>query len=181
MKICILTAGKGTRMGEYGEKINKSLLPVRNKAIITHILDSFSPNDEFVIATGHYGQQVKDYLKIAHPDRKIKFVNIENYENEGSGPGLSLLMCESLLQEPFYYTPCDCILQTKLENLQKNNWIGITKISAEESTKYCNVGVQNGQVIDIRDKLESGPEYFAFSAPLYVKDYKIFWSNNVGI
>jgi len=177
MKICILTAGKGTRMGKYGEKINKSLLPVRNKAIITHILDSFSPNDEFVIAIGCYGQQVKDYLKIAHPDRKIKFVNIENYENEGSGPGLSLLMCEPLLQEPFYYMPCDCILRTNLENLQKNNWIGVTKVSTKESSKYCNVAVQNGQVIDIRDKLESGTEYFAFSAPLYVKDHKIFWDS----
>ena len=177
MKICILTAGKGTRMGKYGEKINKSLLPIRNKAIITHILDSFSPNDEFVVAIGCYGQQVKDYLKIAHPDRKIKFVNIENYENEGSGPGLSLLMCEPLLREPFYYMPCDCILRTNLENLQKNNWIGVTKVSVKESSKYCNVAVQNGQVIDIRDKLESGTEYFAFSAPLYVKDYKIFWDS----
>ena len=55
MKICILAAGKGTRMGEYGTKINKSLLPVRNKAIISHIIDSFDESDEFVIALGYLG------------------------------------------------------------------------------------------------------------------------------
>ena len=34
MKVCILTAGKGTRMGAYSKIINKSLLPIKNKAIV---------------------------------------------------------------------------------------------------------------------------------------------------
>ena len=72
MKICILAAGKGTRMGKYGEKINKSLLPIRNKAIISHIIDSFQNSDEFVIALGYLGHQVKEYLSMAHPDRKFQ-------------------------------------------------------------------------------------------------------------
>ena len=126
MKICILAAGKGTRMGEYGEKINKSLLPIRNKAIISHIIDSFLDSDEFVIALGYRGYQVKEYLSMAHPERKFQYVDVENFENEGSGPGLSLLCCKNYLNEPFYYMPCDCILHTNLENLPQTNWIGTT-------------------------------------------------------
>ena len=82
MKICILAAGRGTRMGEYGKKINKSLLPVRNKAIISHIIDSFEDSDEFVIALGYLGDQIKQYLSMAHPDRKFQYVDVKNFENE---------------------------------------------------------------------------------------------------
>tara|TARA_Y100000310_G_scaffold298696_1_gene332867 strand:+ start:2963 stop:4531 length:1569 start_codon:yes stop_codon:yes gene_type:complete len=176
MKICVLAAGKGTRMGEYGEKINKSLLPIRNKAIISHILDSFSDSDEFVIALGHLGYQVKEYLSIAHPERKFQYVDVANFENEGSGPGLSLLCCKDYLQEPFYYMPCDCILHTDLENLPESNWIGTTKVSPDESVSYCNLKVKNGLVVGIQDKIKSDSEYVAFSAPLFVNDYEIFWN-----
>ena len=34
----------------------------------------FDSNIEFVIAIGHKGQQIKEYLSHAHPNRKIKFV-----------------------------------------------------------------------------------------------------------
>ena len=121
MKICILAAGKGTRMGEYGTKINKSLLPVRNKAIISHIIDSFDESDEFVIALGYLGYQIKEYLSMAHPEKKFQYVDVKNFENEGSGPGLSLLQCKDLLNEPFYYMPCDAIINTNLNNLPKTN------------------------------------------------------------
>ena len=175
MKICILAAGKGTRMGEYGEKINKSLLPIRNKAIISHIIDSFQDSDEFVIALGYMGDQVKEYLSMAHPKRKFQYVDVKNFENEGSGPGLSLLYCKNYLNEPFYYMPCDCILHTNLENLPKTNWIGTTKVSQDESNSYCNLKVENGLVHEIRDKQICNSDYVAFSAPLFVKDYEIFW------
>ena len=175
MKICILAAGKGTRMGEYGEKINKSLLPIRNKAIISHIIDSFQDSDEFVIALGYLGHQVKEYLSMAHPKRKFQYVDVKNFENEGSGPGLSLLYCKDYLNEPFYYMPCDCILHTELDNLPQTNWIGTTKVSHDESKSYCNLKVKNGLVHEIRDKQTCNSDYVAFSAPLFVKDHKIFW------
>ena len=70
MKVCILTAGKGTRMGAYSKIINKSLLPIKNKAMISHIIELFPINYEFVIGLGHLGHQVKNYLRAAHPKTK---------------------------------------------------------------------------------------------------------------
>lgn len=175
MKICILAAGKGTRMGEYGTKINKSLLPVRNKAIISHIIDSFDESDEFVIALGYLGYQIKEYLSMAHPEKKFQYVDVKNFENEGSGPGLSLLQCKDLLNEPFYYMPCDAIIHTNLKNLPKTNWIGTTNVSPDESVSYCNLKVENGFVIDLRDKQQCNSDYVAFSAPLFVYDHELFW------
>lgn len=177
MKICILTAGKGTRMGDLCKYINKALLPIKNKAIISHIIEYFPSNYEFVIALGYLGQQVHDYLVAAHPNKKLSFVNIQNFDGLGSGPGLSLLQCEPYLQEPFYYMPCDCILHDKIDNVPQGNWIGVNERNNEESHQYCNVSVKNGKVIDIVDKEKCGSDYFAFTAPLFVYDYKEFWSS----
>ena len=102
-KICILTAGKGSRLNKLGKTINKAILPIKEKAILSHILELFNPNDQFVIGLGYRGSDVKNYLKIAHPNLKFKFVVIKNFAGKGSGPGRSLLYCEKFLQEKFFH------------------------------------------------------------------------------
>ncbi len=52
-KVCILAAGVGTRMGELSNNINKAVLPVNFKAVISHIVEKFPANIEIVIAVGH--------------------------------------------------------------------------------------------------------------------------------
>jgi NDP-sugar pyrophosphorylase family protein len=176
MKICILAAGKGTRMGPICKNINKSLLPINNKAIISHIIEKFSKTDSFVIGLGYKAEQVKSYLKAAHSDKKFEFVKIKNFDGKGSGPGLSLLNCRNHLNEPFIFLPCDCIFSDKLENLPNENWIGVSKVMVNESDQYCNVGIKNKRVVDIRDKIKSSKDYYAFTGLLFVKDYKEFWN-----
>ena len=61
--VCILAAGVGSRVGSYSTYLNKSLLPIKKKAAISYIIDQFSNNTEFVIAIGHFGKQVKNFLK----------------------------------------------------------------------------------------------------------------------
>ena len=104
MKVCILTAGRGSRIGNLCENINKALLPINHKAIITQIIEQFNKSDTFVIGLGYKSYQVKKYLKIAHPERKFIFVNIKNHNGVGSGPGLSLLSCKKylILRTNFY-------------------------------------------------------------------------------
>ena len=108
--VCILTAGKGTRMGALGKILNKALHPIDGKAIITHIINKFPENAEFIVGVGFLGDQVRNYLQIAHRERNISFVEIDNFDGPGSGPGYSLLCCQSQLQKPFYFVSCitDC-------------------------------------------------------------------------
>ena len=79
LTVCILTAGLGSRMGERGNILNKALFPVDNKPIITHIIEKFPSNTEFVIALGYKGKQVKSFLKLFHSKNKFIFVNIKIY------------------------------------------------------------------------------------------------------
>lgn len=175
MKICILTAGKGSRIGDLCKNINKALLPIDHKAILSKIIEKFDKNDTFVIGLGYKSEQIKKYLKIAHPDRKIIFVNIKNHDGAGSGPGLSLLNCKKYLNEPFVFMPCDCNFLDEFKNEPDKNWIGISKVPINESDQYCNVLVKKGIVTNIIDKEKSPRQYYAFTGLTYIKDHKIFW------
>ena len=72
MKVCILTAGIGSRMGDISQSLNKSILPTKDGAIISEIINYFGKKTKFVIAVGYKKNQVKDYLKIAHPSINAK-------------------------------------------------------------------------------------------------------------
>ena len=78
-KVCILTAGVGSRMLPLTTKINKAILPLGEKAVISHIIDKFSRNAEFVIATGYLSDTVETYLKFAYPEHNFTFVQIDKY------------------------------------------------------------------------------------------------------
>ena len=47
------------------------MLPINYEAIITKILDKFNNNIEVVIAIGHEAQLVKNFIKLAHPEKKL--------------------------------------------------------------------------------------------------------------
>ena len=57
-KVCILAAGIGSR-NKCIEGLHKALLPLNNKPVISHIIDSFPQDVEIVIAFGCIGCIVK--------------------------------------------------------------------------------------------------------------------------
>jgi dTDP-glucose pyrophosphorylase len=74
LTVCILTSGKGTRMGPYANVINKALLPYQGRAILSHLIECFPQNTRFVIALGYLGEQVKSYVRMAHPNLRVEYV-----------------------------------------------------------------------------------------------------------
>ena len=72
-KVFIPTAGIGSRLSSFTSSLNKSLVSVNNKPIISHIINFFPSDSEFVIALGHKGNIVKEFLENLYPQRKINF------------------------------------------------------------------------------------------------------------
>lgn len=175
--VCLLTAGKGSRMGAYGHSLNKALLPIDGKATISHIIDKFPPETEFVVGVGFRGDQVRQYLSIAHPNRRITIVDVDNYDGPGSGPGYSLLCCRSRLQRPFYFVSCDTLWENALDWRETDNWLGVARVSAAESGRYCNLHVADGRITELKDKAHvSDPAWQAFVGFCYIRDHALFWS-----
>ena len=175
--VCILTSGKGTRMAALGKILNKALHTIDGKAIITHIINKFPRNTEFVVSVGFLGDQVRNYLQIAHGERKISFVEVDNFDGPGSGPGYSLLCCRSLLDKPFYFVSCDTLWDNELDWKLDKNWFGVAHVSPSDSVHYCNLKVIGTTVVELRDKCRVEDEsYQAFVGLCHIRDYHLFWA-----
>jgi|AACY02.3.fsa_nt_gi choline kinase len=174
--LCVLTAGKGSRLSGYSKLVNKALLPINKKAAISHIIDNFPKDTKLVIAIGHLGDQVKDFLTISYPKRKIIFVKIKNYAGKKSGPGKSLLACKKFLKKDFYFASCDTIWTKKIKNKEIHNWMGVSKKLFYNPREYCNLLSNNKKIINIKDKTYASKKYKHFIGLAYIKDHDLFWS-----
>ena len=170
-KVCILTAGVGSRMGALSQHVNKAILPVKFKGAISYIVEKFPQDMEIVIAVGHKKESVIDYLAVAYPDRTFTFIDVDKYMGPGTGPGYSLLQCKKALQCPFVFFAVDTIVPEEIPPPDKN-WFGIAPVKNPE--KYCTVKIKNNLVYEIDDKVKTNNK-FAFIGLAGVYDYELFF------
>ena len=174
--VCVLTSGIGSRLGVYTNDINKALLPINKKAAITYIIEKFPKGTNFIIALGHKGDLVKQFLKTNHNEINFKFVYVDNFNKPGSGPGYSLAKCKKYLNKSFYFVSCDTLWDEKLLKESKNNWMAIPKQRIKQSKDYCNLVVKNKVIVKIVDKKKTKEKSFPFTGLAFIKDYQEFWS-----
>lgn len=179
--ICvILASGKGLRLGDYTKNINKALLPINGKAIISHIIEKIPKHVDIIITIGYKGELIKEYCEAAHSDRNIVFVNVENYDKKGNGPGASLLKCKNLLQKPFYFITADCIIDNDTLPYIDGDWIGVSYTETPDIYSTAKID-DNWNVIDFKNKSKNGFNY-AYIGLSAIYNYDIFWKaleNNI--
>jgi len=171
--LCILAAGLGSRLENLSDHINKGLLPLDNKAIISHMIDKTSKEYEIVIALGYKGDMVREYCEAAHPDRIFKFIKVDKYEGEGTGPAYSINQCREHLQKPFIWVTADTVISDNLPKLD-TNWLGVYPTGIPEL--YATVDVDDNDVISLKNKDKRGYTN-AFIGLAGVYDYETFWNN----
>lgn len=170
-KLCILTAGSSTGISELTHSINKGILPINFKAVISHIIEKFPTDIETVIAVGHLKETVIDYLTLAHPERKFTFVEVDNFIGPGTGPGYSLLKCKEFLKCPFILYTADTIVLEDVP-VPTYNWFGIAPVKNTEP--YCTVKIKNNLIHQLDNKTKNDNK-FAFIGLAGIKDYQIFF------
>ena len=171
-RIVIPTAGIGSRLKEFTRYINKSLVGIANRPTISHLIEQFPQDCEFVIALGHKGELVRNFLELAYPDRTFFFANVDLYKGKGSGLGLSLLACEQYLQEPFVFLSCDTLVKELIPE-PDHDWMGFSQI--EDLAQYRTLNVVNGNVAEICEKgaIRENPKvYIGLTG---VHSYRKFW------
>ena len=72
----ILCGGKGTRLGNLGKKVPKTLLTVQGKPIIWYIIKFLKKNsiNHFILPVGYKGSMIKKYFT---KNKEFKDVNLE--------------------------------------------------------------------------------------------------------
>ena len=173
-KVLIPSAGLGTRLGDFSKNLNKALVSLDNKPVISHVIEKFPKHIEIVVALGHKGDLVKDYLQMAHSDRQITCVDIENYCGNGSGLGLTILECKEYLQCPFVFCPNDTVI---LEEVPEpvTNWVGYAEV--ENNHHYRSFKLSDDGLVE---RVCEKEEILSYDTKPYIglagiKDYETFW------
>jgi mannose-6-phosphate isomerase len=171
--VLILAAGVGSRLGNLTKNINKAMLPINNKAIISYIIDKFPKEYDFIVALGYQGESLKEYCLTAFPNHKFTFVDVEDFDAPNSGPGSTALKCKEFLQRPFYFTTADCIIDSPIPHLD-GNWLGVYPTSYPE--KYSTVQTDSqGSITKFTNKDTQGYDQ-AFIGLASIWDYPTFWT-----
>jgi NDP-sugar pyrophosphorylase family protein len=171
-KVVIPTAGLGSRLKNISKHINKALVTIANRPAICFIIEKFPENVEIVIPLGYKKETVKDFLLLAYPNRKFTFVEVDPYEGEGSGLGLTLLTCKEHLQVPFIFCSNDTIVTDEIPE-PDYNWMGYADIN--ETEQYRSIRFENNsQIVEICSKGAKGnvKPYIGLAG---IKDFDIFW------
>jgi len=171
-RVCIPTAGTGSRLGDLTKYVNKSLVTVSERPVISHVIDQFPIDAEFIIALGYKGELVREYLEIAYPGRKFIFVDVEPFEGPGSGLGYTILCCREHLQQPFIFCSNDTIITSPCP-LPDCNWMSYASVG--DISPYRTLRIKNSRVTEICEKGISGGDLEVYIGLAGIRDYKLFW------
>lgn len=170
LTVLILAAGYGRRMGPFSRMINKGLVPYDNKPLISHIIEKFDEGTKFVIACGHMGQQVKDYVSAVHDDKHVVFVDIDNYAEGSTGPATSIQKCAEHISGGFLWVSCDTLFQFDYKDKLDHNWIAVHPVDGSIAQDYCWVEREADTITRVVNKQPSKIAVDAFIGLMYAKD-----------
>ena len=172
-RVCIPCAGTGSRLGGLTQFINKSLVSIANRPTLSHLIEQFPSDAEFVIALGYKGHLIREFLTLAYPNRLFYFAEVSPFDGPGSGLGLSLQNCKQYLQQPFIFISCDTLVEEPIPAPDKN-WMGYAEVTNLEA--YRTLGISSGVVTAIAEKREGqAPEHKAYIGLAGIHNYQEFW------
>ncbi len=116
-KAVILAGGQGTKMRPFTYEMPKSLLPVKGKPILEHLLNELKENliTDIILCTGYLGDKIKEYFGNGE-----KFgVNLTySTETEPRQTGGALLKVQKLIgQEQFLLIHGDILTTLPIQDL----------------------------------------------------------------
>ena len=114
MKVLIIAAGKGSRLGSLTKKQPKPLIQLLGLSLIERVILTAKQAgvDEFLVVTGYQGDQIKERLG----DGEKQGVRIEYIENKEweRGNGISVLKAKNFLSEKFVLLMSDHICDDRI-------------------------------------------------------------------
>ena len=173
-RVCIPSAGTGSRLGDLTKFINKSLVSIANRPTLSHLIEQFPADTEFVIALGHKGHLVREFLELAYPQRTFFFAEVLPFEGPSSGLGLSLQTCKQYLQQPFIFISCDTLVKEAIP-APDENWMAYAEVS--DLQPYRTLKLEGERVTAICEK-EEGKQgtHKAYIGLAGIHDYQKFWT-----
>lgn len=129
--VIIMAGGKGERLLPYTSVLPKPLIPIGDKPILEHIIESFMKFgcDDFTLTINYKKNMIKAYFDELERDYTISY--IEEEIPLGTGGGLFFL--KDKIKDSFFVSNCDILMDvdySEIVRFHKNNQNLITIITS---------------------------------------------------
>jgi choline kinase len=178
----VLAAGRGTRVGRAGENLHKSLLPLGDRAVLSHLIKLAPSDARLIICLGDRGRQLRDYVALAHPKLHVEFVEVEGWDQPGAGPGASLLAAKGMVgDDDMAFTSCDTLWERddRLWDNPEDSWVATASLpSGTQPERWCRFDVEQWRVISVLDKCDGHADIervYVGLAHISQHDLPLFW------
>jgi UDP-N-acetylglucosamine diphosphorylase/glucosamine-1-phosphate N-acetyltransferase len=163
MKALILAAGYGTRLHPLTQSRPKAMLPLLDKPLLHHVIDSIREAGlkEIVLVVGHYREQIEAYFR----DGSGLGVKIRYAEQaEAKGEYDAVLAAEQALagENQFLMTDCDIITTTDRfrDTLKavKSSDMALSLVEVPNPSQFGIVALEGKKISTIVEKPKPGTE-----------------------
>jgi len=178
MEAVILASGKGTRLKELTKDLPKSMIEIKNKPILEHIINNLRENGvkNIILVVGYKAEKIVDYFSDGKKfGVKISYVKQERLD---AGTADAVNYAKKLVKgNKFLMIYGDVIFEKDLikEIVKKSEESGLV-LAAKEVQNPENYGVleiKDDRVIRIVEKSQNPPTNLA-NAGIYVLPKEIF-------
>jgi len=174
LKAVILAAGQGTRMGPLTRNIPKVMLPIANKPLLLHVLESARDAGitEFVLVVGYGAKIIKEYFKDgSFLDASIEYV----HQEEQLGTADAVGSVKGMVGDRFLVLNGDIIVNpAHIKKLIKcRSDVVLTARHVDNPSEYGVLEVRDDRVYRIIEKSLDPPTNLA-NAGIYVFPSSIF-------
>ncbi len=179
-KAVILAGGKGTKMRPFTYEMPKSLLPIKGKPILAHLIENLKKNgiDEIILCTGYLGEKIKDCFG----DGKRFGVTITySQESKSRQTGGALMAVKKYLTEPFLLIYGDILTELSFLDLisfhiQQPSLATIALTAVDEPSDFGQLKLHGLKLVNFYQKKANYPsiQSHLVNCGMYVLEPEIF-------
>lgn len=167
--VVIMAGGRGTRLEPFTKILPKPLMPIHDKPIIDHIIDSFREYGvrDFYVTINYKSRILKAYFEENQQNSSIKFIE----ETTELGTAGSLKYLSGKVEKPLFVKNCDILIKADYGDIFDFHEKGEYGVTLVASVKHYNIpyGVCELNGAGHLDYIREKPEYsFMVNTGLYL-------------
>jgi len=161
-KALVLAGGEGVKMRPFTYEMPKTMLPVKGKPILEHIIALLRENEirEICLAIGHLGERIREHFGDG-TKFGVKITYLEEKRKLGTAGALANAL-PLLGEEPFVMIWGDVLIDIDLKDLiefhfEKNALITVALTSVQDPTDYGVVRLHGDTIVEFKEKPRQTP------------------------
>lgn len=152
--IVIMAGGKGTRLMPYTNILPKPLIPIGEKTITEHIINSFEKYGckDFYMIVNYKKNFIKTYFN--EIEKNVHFIDEDTFLGTGGG----LYLIKDKIKDTMFLTNCDVLIDYDYSKLlekhkKSGNIATVICIEKNQNLSYGVIDVDNeGNILEIKEK-----------------------------